>query len=91
MGMIALFFFLTLTFMMLGICKLGPAFRRDTPLTNYLSAAEFVPSAAAGCTKAGGALGIITAFIAYYVGASQLLAGNDIWFTLPVGSIPKRV
>ncbi|EPS95686.1 hypothetical protein FOMPIDRAFT_57109 [Fomitopsis schrenkii] len=72
MGMIALFFFLTLTFMMLGI-------------------SEFVPSAAAGCTKAGGALGIITAFIAYYVGASQLLAGNDIWFTLPVGSIPKRV
>lgn len=54
-------------------------------------AAEFVPSAAAGCTKAGGALGIITAFVAYYVGAAQLLAGNDIWFTLPVGSIPQRV
>lgn len=50
-----------------------------------------MPSAAAGCTKAGGALGIITAFVAYYVGAAQLLAANDIWFTLPLGGIPKRV
>ncbi|KAI0727048.1 GPR1/FUN34/yaaH family-domain-containing protein [Fomitopsis betulina] len=68
-GLIALFFFLTL----------------------MLSIAEFVPSAAAGCTKASGALDIITAFIVYYVGASQLLAANDIWFTLPLGDIMKHV
>ena len=86
--MIALFFFLTLTFMVLGIGKPVPVFWRRTPLT-FACVAEFVPSAAAGCTKAGGALGIITAFIAYYVGAAQLLAGNDIWFSLPVGSIPR--
>ncbi|KZT68470.1 hypothetical protein DAEQUDRAFT_766285 [Daedalea quercina L-15889] len=71
-GMAALFFFLTLTFMMLGI-------------------AELVPAAATGCAKAGGALGIITAFIAFYVGTAQLLVRDESWFTLPVGDIPQRV
>ncbi|KAH9836830.1 FUN34 transmembrane protein [Rhodofomes roseus] len=71
-GMAALFFFLTLTFMMLGI-------------------AQLVPSATAGAAKAGGALGIVTAFIAFYVGTAQLLARNESWFTLPVGDIPQRL
>ncbi|KAF8811114.1 FUN34 transmembrane protein [Phlegmacium glaucopus] len=34
-------------------------------------------------TKAGGALGVITAFVAYYVGLSDLLAADNI--NLPVG------
>lgn len=42
-------------------------------------------------TKAGGAFGIITAFIAYYVAMAELLRPDDAWFTLPVGTIPKRV
>jgi len=72
LGMAALFFFLTLTFLLLGIAQLRP-------------------SVSVACAKAGGALGIITAFIAFYVGTAQLLARNESWFTLPVGEIPQRV
>ncbi|OCH89821.1 hypothetical protein OBBRIDRAFT_639764 [Obba rivulosa] len=71
-GLIALFFFLTLTFMMLGISK-------------------FVVSASEACGKAGGALGIITAFIAFYVGTAQLLVPSESYFRLPLGDIPKRL
>jgi len=35
-------------------------------------------------TKAGGALGLITAFVAYYIGLSDLLAADNV--KLPVGS-----
>jgi len=60
-GFIALFFFLTMTFMLLG-------------------AGMFVtPSSASmgvSLQKAGGALGIVTALIAYYVGLSELLAAE---------------
>ncbi|KAF5309858.1 hypothetical protein D9619_010502 [Psilocybe cf. subviscida] len=45
-----------------------------------------------GATKAGGALGVITAFVAYYVGLSELLAAEDMAVTrLPIGIFPKRV
>jgi len=42
-------------------------------------------------SKAGGALGIITAFIAYYCALSELLGQKDSFFSLPLGSITKRV
>ncbi|KAH9931309.1 GPR1/FUN34/yaaH family-domain-containing protein, partial [Fomitopsis serialis] len=47
------------------------------------SIAQLQPSVTAACAKAGGALGIITASIAFYVGTAQLLARNESWFTLP--------
>lgn len=50
-----------------------------------------VPSTSAATIKAGGALGIITAFIAFYVGTAQLLVRETSWFTLPVGGIPQRL
>ncbi|KAK7688326.1 hypothetical protein QCA50_008698 [Cerrena zonata] len=34
-------------------------------------------------TRAGGAFGIITALIAYYIGMAGLLTPEDSWFTLP--------
>ena len=40
-------------------------------------------------TKAGGALGIVTAFIAYYAAVSELLVKEESWFTLPLGKFPK--
>jgi len=43
-------------------------------------------------TKAGGVLGVITAFIAYYVGLSELLTAEDMAVVrLPIGVFPKRV
>lgn len=41
-------------------------------------------------TKAGGALGIITAFVAYYCAVSELLVKEDSYFSLPLGDIPKK-
>ncbi|KAJ2919392.1 hypothetical protein MD484_g1035, partial [Candolleomyces efflorescens] len=68
---IALFGFLTVTFLVLAI-------------------GDFVISA--NVTKAGGVLGVITAFIAYYIGLSELLAAEDMAIIhLPLGVFPKRV
>ena len=39
-------------------------------------------------TKAGGALGAITAFVAYYVGLCELLAADGI--NLPLGKFAKQ-
>ncbi|KAJ3804885.1 Gpr1 family protein [Lentinula lateritia] len=70
-GFIALFFFLTFTFMCLGA-------------GNFVVASA--PNASAGLIKAGGALGIITALIAYYVGLSELLASERAAVVgLPIG------
>ncbi|KAJ3877336.1 Gpr1 family protein [Lentinula edodes] len=70
-GFIALFFFLTFTFMCLGA-------------GNFVVASA--PNASAGLIKAGGALGIITALIAYYVGLSELLASERAAVgRLPIG------
>ncbi|KAI0344307.1 Gpr1 family protein [Trametopsis cervina] len=40
--------------------------------------------------KAAGALGVVTALIAYYIGLAELLIRDEAWFSLPLGSIPKR-
>jgi succinate-acetate transporter protein len=61
-GFIGLFMFLTLTFMMLGA-------------SNFVLANGNVTTAG-HLQKAGGALGIITALIAYYVGLSEILAAE---------------
>ena len=35
--------------------------------------------------------GIITAFIAFYVGLAEMLSDRvNSWFVLPLGQIPKR-
>lgn len=69
-GLMALFFFLTITFILLAVGK-------------------FQDSAASN--KAGGALGVVTALIAYYVGLAELLVRDESWLTLPLGAMPKRI
>jgi len=69
-GLVALFFFLDLTFMLLMIGKFMPTH--------------------INITKAGGGLGIVTAAIAYYVGASELMPRHQSYFTLPTYALPKR-
>ncbi|PPQ88203.1 hypothetical protein CVT25_005168 [Psilocybe cyanescens] len=55
-----------------------------------LAAGEF--SGKLGATKAGGAFGVVTAFVAYYVGLSELLSSEDMTVvSLPLGVFPKRV
>ena len=44
----------------------------------------------ASILKAGGAVGIVTALIAYYAAMSELLAKGESLFTLPLGDISKR-
>lgn len=66
---IALFFFLTMTFLILAIGSF---------------------SGNAAISKAGGALGIVTAFIAYYAGLSELLASDSI-VALPLGQVSKQL
>jgi len=53
-----------------------------------LAVSKFTSSVA--CNTAGGALGIITAFIAYYCAVSELLVYEESYFMMPLGSIPKR-
>lgn len=40
-------------------------------------------------TKAGGALGIVTAFIAYYCGLAEMLTSEDM-FVIPIGRFPPK-
>ncbi|KAJ3508392.1 hypothetical protein NLJ89_g5781 [Agrocybe chaxingu] len=55
-----------------------------------LAIGEFANSL--GTTKAGGVIGVVTAFIAYYVGLSELLAAEDMAVArLPLGIFNKRV
>jgi len=68
-ALVALFFFLDLTFLLLMV-------------------AEFMENAS--IAKAGGAMGILTAAIAYYAGTAQLLTEENSLFTLPVGSLRRR-
>ncbi|KAF5379915.1 hypothetical protein D9757_007231 [Collybiopsis confluens] len=71
-GFIALFLFLALTFMLLGA-------------SNFVLANGNVTTAG-HIQKAGGALGIITALIAYYVGLSEILAAERVAIVgLPIG------
>jgi succinate-acetate transporter protein len=67
-GLIALFFFLAVTFLILAIGAW---------------------SGKASVNKAGGGFGILTAWIAYYCGLSELMAKGETWFTLPLGSIKQ--
>ena len=50
--------------------------------------AEF--SANATIAKAGGGFGLVTAAIAFYAGAAQLLTEENSLITLPVGSLRRR-
>lgn len=45
----------------------------------------------ASVAKAGGGFGIATAFVAYYAGTAQLLTKENSLFTLPVGSLRRRL
>jgi len=65
-GLIALFGFLTITFLMLAI----GAF-----------------SGNASCHKAGGALGIVTALIAFYCALSGLMTKDGAVFVMPLGEL----
>jgi succinate-acetate transporter protein len=65
------------------------------PLHQHARVAADVPRAAemkgsATLTHAGGGLGAIVAFIAYYIALAELLHPDDAWFTLPLGHIRKR-
>lgn len=70
LGLVALFFFLDLTFLILAMGK-------------------FYPETAA-ITKAGGVFGLITAFIAWYVAAANLLTPETSHFTLPLVDLRDR-
>lgn len=63
-GLVSVFFFLTLTFIM-------------------LAASEFTGNAKVHI--AGGALGIITAFCAWYVALAGLLTPDTSFFMIPIG------
>lgn len=53
-----------------------------------LAVSKFTGSVA--CNTAGGAFGIITAFIAYYCALSELLVFEESYFMMPLGGIAKR-
>lgn len=53
-----------------------------------LAVSKFTANTAAN--TAGGALGIVTAFVAYYCAVSELLIKEESYFMLPLGVIPKR-
>ncbi|KAI0770937.1 FUN34 transmembrane protein [Trametes elegans] len=56
-----------------------------------LGAGKFDLEHAVALDKAGGAMGIITAFVAYYIGTAEMLSDRRTsWFVLPVGPIPQR-
>jgi hypothetical protein len=40
--------------------------------------------------KAGGAVGIVTALVAYYCGLSELMTEDDA-FTIPLGKYPAKM
>ena len=51
---------------------------------------KFSATHGAALTTAGGAFGIATALVAFYVGTAEMLADPaQSWFRLPLGQIPK--
>ena len=74
-GLVSLFFFLDLTFLLLAIGHL---------------VGDGATTTAAMTVKAGGAFGIVTAAIAWYVGANGLLTPDTSFFTLPVIELSNR-
>jgi len=71
-GLIGVFFFLTITFLLL--------------FAGYFQLAHGASNAVT-LIKAGGAFGIITAFNAWYVALTGLLTPETSFFTLPTGQI----
>ncbi|UZJ55894.1 hypothetical protein CBS101457_005214 [Exobasidium rhododendri] len=69
LGLVLLFFFLDLTFLLLFV-------------------AEF--TGVKGVQTAGGAFGIVTAAVAWYVGAAGLLSPDTSFFTLPVLDLSRK-
>ena len=72
-GLVSLFFFLDITFLL-------------------LFAGEFIADESRSLMvhKAGGGFGILTAAIAWYVGAAGLLTPDTSFFTLPVIELSRR-
>ena len=68
-GLVALFFFLDITFLLLFVSEFTGNSKIQT---------------------AGGAFGILTAAIAWYVGAAGLLTPDTSYFTLPVIELSRR-
>lgn len=68
-GLVALFFFLDITFLLLFV--------------HYFTGI-------AALQTAGGAFGILTAAIAWYVGAAGLLSPDTSLFSLPVGDLTRK-
>ncbi|PWN48283.1 putative FUN34-transmembrane protein [Violaceomyces palustris] len=68
-GLVTLFFFLDITFLLLFIAEFGGN---------------------ANVKTAGGAFGILTAAIAWYVGAAGLLSPDTSFFQLPVGNLARK-
>ena len=68
-GLVSLFFFLAITFLLLFISEFNGS-------TNVKTA--------------GGAFGIFTAAIAWYVGAAGLLTPDTSFFTLPVIELSRK-
>ena len=93
-GLLVLFFFLTITFALLGAGTPSALLRfslssRADPVTPR-PAGKFSTTNGVALTKAGGSLGIVTALIAFYVGTAELLSDRaHSWFVLPLGPMPK--
>jgi len=91
-GIYLVAWFMFTFFMLIGALRKNIAFIALfaflTATFGALAAGAFLTSV--NVTKAGGALGIITAFIAYYCAVSELLVKEDSYFGLPLGHIPKR-
>jgi len=91
-GIYLVAWFMFTFFMLIGALRKNIAFIALfaflTATFGALAAGAFLTST--NVTKAGGALGIITAFIAYYCAVSELLVKEDSYFGLPLGHIPKR-
>jgi len=68
-GLLVLFACLAITFLLLAV-------------SNFTASSASVSTALA---KAGGGMGVITAFVAYYVGLADLLAADGV--TLPLGKL----
>ena len=85
--MIVMFSFLTLTFMLLCVLCFTRFFL-CVLITVHRMIDRFTGSVAV--FKAAGAFGIITAFVAFYVGLSGLMTRDHGIFTLPVGPLNRR-
>jgi uncharacterized protein len=90
-GLTALFFFLTITFLVLAVGehdRLGSLTLNMADMALYSRTADYQRSDALG--KTGGVFGVITALIAYYCGLAELLTEDDL-FTLPLGKYASKM